>query len=615
MPKITISYRRKDSDAITGRIRDRIAEHFGQKSVFMDIDSIPLGIDFRKQIQKALQENQILLAVIGPNWTGPVPGAPARIFDPADPVRIEVETALQRRIPTIPVLVGGATMPSPSELPESLKELPFYNAAEVSSGVDFHTHIDRLIRAMEQIIKERGSSGFEQITTQVRRRLLIAGGVIACVVLLAFVFLYPYWLHGPSPTAGLQTAQMPPQVGSSPQPQTLPPPGSGPDQPPTAGSEPTQAPPQSVKSVSETHAGPSALPTKDSAGAKAAASACDPGSVPIFYDNFKAIDPAWDGLGTDPRNNFYLADGQLVMAAAADDDIFFTREAIFRNASICTRLISPPAMKDLWGAGAGLVFWSSDDKNGYDVLIFPGGGYKLEKWVKGSSITLSQEKTDAIKTGPHAVNEIRITNTNDTNALYFNGRKVKEFKGQPGRDEHYIGFAAYSESTQINEWRFSDIVMTQTNYADEFTDFGVPPQNLLQRNVGTNTPTTISGARVITTSELFEAIQRSSLDGSPFLLVDVLIDAHSKTIRGAKRIPHKSGYTGEFDDDSQQSLRAQLTTLTKSNLTMPLVFFCEGATCWESYNAALRAEKMGFTRVYWYRGGIKAWKEAGLPMN
>jgi len=56
MPEITISYRRKDSDAITGRIRDRIARDFGDNSVFMDIDNIPLGIDFRKHIQKALRE-------------------------------------------------------------------------------------------------------------------------------------------------------------------------------------------------------------------------------------------------------------------------------------------------------------------------------------------------------------------------------------------------------------------------------------------------------------------------------------------------------------------------------------------------------------------------------
>jgi len=153
MPEITISYRRKDSDAITGRIRDRIARHFGDNSLFMDIDNLPLGIDFRKHIQKALRENQILLVIIGPNWIGPVEGAPARILDPTDPVRIEVETALQRDMPTIPELVSGATMPSASELPESLKDLPFFNAAEVNSGLDFHSHVDRLVRAMEQIFK------------------------------------------------------------------------------------------------------------------------------------------------------------------------------------------------------------------------------------------------------------------------------------------------------------------------------------------------------------------------------------------------------------------------------------------------------------------------------
>jgi hypothetical protein len=48
MIEIVISYRRKDSDAITGRIRDHLARHFGEDAVFMDIDSIPIGEDFRR---------------------------------------------------------------------------------------------------------------------------------------------------------------------------------------------------------------------------------------------------------------------------------------------------------------------------------------------------------------------------------------------------------------------------------------------------------------------------------------------------------------------------------------------------------------------------------------
>src|SRR6266699_3821868 len=149
MPKIIISYRRADSGVITGRIRDRLAQHYGDDSVFMDIDNIPFGMDFRKNIADALAKNDILLAVIGPDWLGAASSGPGRIHDQDDPVRIEVETALQRGIPTIPVLVGGAEMPKADDLPDTLKSLSFHNAAEVDSARDFHSHMDRLIRSID----------------------------------------------------------------------------------------------------------------------------------------------------------------------------------------------------------------------------------------------------------------------------------------------------------------------------------------------------------------------------------------------------------------------------------------------------------------------------------
>jgi hypothetical protein len=117
MPKIGISYRRADSDAIAGRIKDRLVDHFGEHSVFMDIDSIPFGLDFREYIKQALLEHDAVIAVIGPKWLGQSKGGQLRIQDEADPVRIELEIALQRKIPVIPVLVDGAAMPTPAELP------------------------------------------------------------------------------------------------------------------------------------------------------------------------------------------------------------------------------------------------------------------------------------------------------------------------------------------------------------------------------------------------------------------------------------------------------------------------------------------------------------------
>ncbi len=155
MIKIVISYRRRDSDAISGRIRDHLAAEFGPESVFMDIDSIPIGVNFRKYIATALGETDILLAIIGPHWLGDEPPL-ARIQNPTDPVRIELEKAFELQIPVWPVLVNGAVMPEPAQLPETLQELPDSNAAFVDSGRDFHAHMDRLIGELNLYLTQSG---------------------------------------------------------------------------------------------------------------------------------------------------------------------------------------------------------------------------------------------------------------------------------------------------------------------------------------------------------------------------------------------------------------------------------------------------------------------------
>ena len=106
MPRITISYRRDDSLDITGRIFDRLAGHFGREAVFRDIDSIPLGADFRRHIDRVLGESDIILAIVGPRWIGPN-NEQLRLASSADPVRLEIETALRKDKPVIPVLVDG----------------------------------------------------------------------------------------------------------------------------------------------------------------------------------------------------------------------------------------------------------------------------------------------------------------------------------------------------------------------------------------------------------------------------------------------------------------------------------------------------------------------------
>ena len=152
MARIVISYRRSDSAAITGRIFDKLSAHFGRDSVFMDVDNIPFGTDFRDHIRQVLDSCDVLVAVMGPQWIGPEPDGRHRIMDAADFVRMEVETALQRNVTVIPLLVGGTAMPDPANLPDTLGALVFRNAAAVDPGRDFHPHMDRLIQAMEKIL-------------------------------------------------------------------------------------------------------------------------------------------------------------------------------------------------------------------------------------------------------------------------------------------------------------------------------------------------------------------------------------------------------------------------------------------------------------------------------
>jgi len=123
----------------------------------MDIDNIPFGKDFRVHISEAIVESDILLVIVGRGWLGARAGN-RRIDDETDFVRLEVETALSNAIPIIPVLVGSARMPQPAQLPESLKNFAFLNAAPVDTGRDFHQHVERLIRGIDQIPDRRATS-------------------------------------------------------------------------------------------------------------------------------------------------------------------------------------------------------------------------------------------------------------------------------------------------------------------------------------------------------------------------------------------------------------------------------------------------------------------------
>lgn len=168
---------------MTGRIYDRLVSQYGKDSIFIDVDNIQPGVDFRKRINQVLLECDILIAVIGPKWLGSAKSGSVNIQNENDWVRLEIETALNRDILIIPTLVEGAQMPRASDLPESLRNFAYRHATAVSDDQDFHVHVDRLIQSIDEEIKVKAARPGHSRPD--RWKFPVLAGSAACVLLLS----------------------------------------------------------------------------------------------------------------------------------------------------------------------------------------------------------------------------------------------------------------------------------------------------------------------------------------------------------------------------------------------------------------------------------------------
>jgi TIR domain len=149
---VFISYRRQEASHLAGRLYDRLADRFGESRVFIDVDTLELGVDFTEEIARKLDDCKVLLAVIGPQWlSASDQQGRRRLDDPNDLVRREVEEALARGVRVIPILVEGARMPHSQDLPESLASLARRNALTVRHE-SFRYDADRLIDTINRIL-------------------------------------------------------------------------------------------------------------------------------------------------------------------------------------------------------------------------------------------------------------------------------------------------------------------------------------------------------------------------------------------------------------------------------------------------------------------------------
>jgi hypothetical protein len=227
---VFISYRRDDTEGEAGRLFDDLTREFGPNSVFMDVSGILPGVDFVKAIEENVADCGVLLAIIGPTWatiTGT--SGQRRLDDPHDFVVLEIASALKREVPVIPVLVHGARMPSPDQLPESLKSFSYRNNVELSHA-RWPSDVQLLIEALNSYVAPNKATVQDPVHATVPVQLpaphqpaTIAepagrpsllpwiAGIGAVVVVAAAIILYLFTHHNPPLSSIVGTWKLPDQ--------------------------------------------------------------------------------------------------------------------------------------------------------------------------------------------------------------------------------------------------------------------------------------------------------------------------------------------------------------------------------------------------------------------
>jgi hypothetical protein len=186
--QVFLSYRRNDVGGYAGRLTDALLQRLGAKSVFQDVIAIAPGQDFTVELDRALDDSDAVLAVIGPGWlTAATPQGAPRLFEADDYVRLELARALDRNVRVVPVLVGGAALPAAIDLPDELRGL-VHRQAVVLHDETWHQDVDGLVGSLrgEPAVPPGHGRWWPRRRGLIAAAagLLVAGGVGAALLLL-----------------------------------------------------------------------------------------------------------------------------------------------------------------------------------------------------------------------------------------------------------------------------------------------------------------------------------------------------------------------------------------------------------------------------------------------
>jgi hypothetical protein len=186
--RIFISYRRSDTAPAAGRVYDRLCRLLSEPNVFFDVSTVAGGEDFVAKITTAIQESDAVLVVIGKKWLQQAQDGTIRIWETDDHVRAEVRVALQYAGMVLPVLVDGAQMPAPEQLPEDIRAIATRNGLPLRHE-SFDDDAENIVTTV------LGASAKQRLWDDKGKLVVKAGYTIAGVVLALILLAVGAQVH------------------------------------------------------------------------------------------------------------------------------------------------------------------------------------------------------------------------------------------------------------------------------------------------------------------------------------------------------------------------------------------------------------------------------------
>lgn len=198
--KIFINYRRDDERAMAARMRDRLAQAFGELNVFMDVDNLMAGQRFDKELERALGDTDVFLSVVGPRWVDILSARTAA--GERDYVREEIVAALKLGLTVIPILIDQTQLPRADALPSDVRELVLHQKHNISHD-QFGRDVAELVSAIKFARKSTKMGRGGAASTNFKRHLVASVAATLCVAGIAIWGWQSSLLHlWPPPPAG-----------------------------------------------------------------------------------------------------------------------------------------------------------------------------------------------------------------------------------------------------------------------------------------------------------------------------------------------------------------------------------------------------------------------------